>query len=274
LDNSCRIEFHEFAANFIKLLGRKGTMFLHRLANVLMTGGLLVAVAGWWMKDVLPLPQKLQLADLEEPLQKPVKKPPFDTRVNGVDYRVQPRYRYELNAVVVSLHHSDTWWDYAHKAWSDHVNILDLCVAWGDSVRSGAYRDVSFGNNQWECHWSYSSGRARQHFRNEEVANNHIVTDDPAVAKALRSIRIGDQIRLRGYLVDYMGWKEGRQTVQRVSSESRTDTGNGACEVLYVDGFESLGSANRGWRIAQWSGLWTLFLGLVLWVFLPVRAED
>jgi hypothetical protein len=249
-------------------------MFLHSVARFLMTGGLLVAIAGWWMKDALPDPAKLQLEELEEPVQKSVRKPPIDTQVNGVDYRIQPRYAYELNAVVVSLHHSDTWWDYAHKEWGDNVNIMDLCVAWGDSVRSGAYRDVSFSNNQWECHWSYSSERAMKLFKNEQVSNNHIVTDDPAIAKALRNIHLGDQIRLRGYLVDYTIFKDGRPLGTRVSSEMRTDSGPGACEVLYIDGFDKVGSPNRGWRVTQWAGLVALLLGLVLWMLLPVRVDD
>jgi hypothetical protein len=249
-------------------------MFLHSAARMLMTGGLLLAVASWWMKDELPDPRKLQLGELDEPVQTRVRKPPIDTNVNGVDYRIQPRYAYELNAVVVSLHHSDTWWDYAHKAWGDHVNVMDLCVAWGDSVRSGAYRDVSFSNNQWECNWSYSSERAHKQFSGAQASNNHIVTDDPALAKSLRNIRVGDQVRLRGYLVDYTIFKDGRPLGTRVSSETRTDSGPGACEVLYIDGFENVASPNRAWRTAMWSALGVLLFGLVLWTFLPMRVDD
>lgn len=248
-------------------------MFPHSVARFLMTGGLLVAIAGWWMKDVLPDPAKLQLDALEEPLQTRTRKPPIDTSVNGVDYRIQPRYAYEINAVVVSLHHSDTWWDYAHKEWGDHVNIMDLCLAWGDTVRSGAYRDASFSNNQWECHWRYSSERAMKQFDNAQISNNHIVTDDPAVARAMRNIRIGDQIRLRGYLADYTIFKDGQARGTRVSSETRTDTGPGACEVLYIDGFDKVGSPNRGWRTTQWAGLIALLFGLVLYFVLPMRAD-
>ena len=249
-------------------------MFLHSAVRILMTGGLLVAAAGWWMKDVLPDPAKLRLDELNEPVQTRVRKPPIDTQVNGIDYRIQPRYSYELNAVVVSLHHSDTWWDYAHKEWGDHVNVMDLCVAWGDSVRSGAYRYVSFSNNQWECNWSYSSERAMKQFDNAQASNNHIVTDDAVLAKALRNIRVGDQIRLRGYLVDYTIFKDGRPLGTRVSSETRTDSGPGACEVLYIDGFEQVGSPSRGWRTTQWAGLAALLLGLVLWMFLPMRIDN
>lgn len=249
-------------------------MFLHSTARILMTGGILLAAAAWWMKDVLPDPAKLRLEELEEPVQTRTRKPPVDTSVNGVDYRIQPRYNYEINAVVVSLHHSDTWWDYVHKESGDYVNIMDLCLAWGDTVRSGAYRDASFSNNQWECHWRYSSERAMKQFDNAQISNNHIVTDDPAVAKAMRKIRIGDQVRLRGYLADYTIFKDGRPAGTRVSSEVRTDTGPGACEVLYIDGFDKVGSANRHWHTAMWSALAALLLGIILHFSLPIRADD
>jgi hypothetical protein len=140
-------------------------------------------------------------------------------------------------------------------------------------VRSGAYRDVSFSNTQWECHWSYRSERAMKHFNNAQASNNHIVTDDPAIARALRNIRIGDQIRLGGYLVDYTLFKDGQARGTRVSSETRTDSGPGACEVLYVDSFDTVGSPNRAWRITQWAGLAALLLGLALWLFLPARLD-
>lgn len=249
-------------------------MFLHRAARLLMMGGLAVAVAAWWAKDVLPEPKLLQVDLLEEPVQTRVRKPPMDTRVNGIDYRIQPRYAYDMNGIVVSMHHSDSWWDYAHKEWGDHVNVMDLCIAWGHSVRSGAYRDASFHNTQWECHWSYRSERAMKNFNNAEVSNNHIVTDDPSVARALRGIRIGDQVRLQGYLVDYTIFKDGRPAGTRVSSDSRADSGPGACEVLYIDSFEQLGSANRRWRIAYWAALAALLAGIILWMVLPPARLD
>ena len=36
----------------------------------------------------------------------------------------------------------------------------------------------------------------------------------------------------------------------RGTSTTRDDTGNGACETIYVTGFEIIGRANAGWRAA------------------------
>ena len=41
-----------------------------------------------------------------------------------------------MSALVVGLHHSDTWWDYPHKDWNDHINLMDLCMVWGENARS------------------------------------------------------------------------------------------------------------------------------------------
>jgi hypothetical protein len=239
-----------------------------------MAASLMLAAVAWWMKDSLPPPAQLMPELDAEPKQVRVDRPAFSTSVDGVAYRIQPRFSYDMSALVVSLHDSDTWWDYAHKAWNDRINLVDLCVVWGRSARSGAYRGISFANNQWECHWSTSSQQAWQAFDQTEAANNHMVTDDPAIGKALRRIRIGDQIRVRGYLIDYTTLKNGIPAGTRVSSTVRTDTGNGACEVLYVESLEVLGSAGRNWRFVFSAALVAFALSLVAWLLLPPKLND
>ena len=53
----------------------------------------------------------------------------------------------------------------------------------------------------------------------------------------------GDQIHLKGYLVTY---SHGGGT--RGTSLTRDDTGNGACETIYVTDINILRKANRFWR--------------------------
>ncbi len=247
---------------------------MHTFVRFAMIASLITAATAWWMKDVLPPPAKLSVDLLAEPKQVAVRRPALDTRVNGVDYRIQPRYSYDISALVVSLHHSDTWWDYAHKEWNDHINLMDLCVVWGGNVQSGAYQKIDFSNDQWTCSWGASSAEAFNAFNHAEASNNHMVTDDPGVAKALRAIRVGDQVRIRGYLVDYTVFKDGKPTGMRVSSEVRTDLGNGACEVLYVDAVDVTRSAGHRWRLLQNVALAVLLLSIIAWLLLPLRAED
>jgi hypothetical protein len=63
------------------------------------------------------------------------------------------------------------------------------------------------------------------------ASNHHLIAADAAVAKTIGDLRAGEVVRLRGYLVqvsrpDGFRW---------VSSLTRTDSGNGACEVFYVE---------------------------------------
>jgi len=243
----------------------------HGLVKVLFFGSLAAVAAAWWFKDQPPPPERLQVDALDPPVQKAVRKPPFEASVNGATYRIQPRYSYDLNAVVVSLHHSDSWWDQAHKEWGDYINVMDLCVGWGEGVRSGAYRRMSFSNSQWECHISFNSVQAAEAFRVNEFSNNHIVTDDPAVARALKGVHVGDQIRLQGYLIDYATLKDGQVVGSRVSSDNRDDTGPGACEVLYIDSLDKITSANRNWRIAFYAALAGVLLSVIFWFTLPME---
>jgi len=247
---------------------------MHRLVRYAMIASLLLAGVAWWMKDALPPPAKLAARLDAEPRQVRVNRPAISTTVDGVEYRIQPRFAYDISGLVVSLHHSDSWWDYAHKAWDDHINLMDLCVVWGNSARTGAYREISFSNNQWECRWSTSSQQAWEAFNQAEVSNNHMLTDDPAIAKALRKVRVGDQVRVQGLLVDYTTLKNGIPAGTRVSSTVRTDTGNGACEVLYVESLELLGSAGRAWRLALNAALGALVLSLAAWLVLPAKFSD
>ena len=80
---------------------------MHTLVRYLMIASLVTALASWWMKDVLPSPAQLKADVLDAPKQVRVARPPINTTVNGVGYRIQPRYSYNISGLVVSLHHSD-----------------------------------------------------------------------------------------------------------------------------------------------------------------------
>ena len=61
-------------------------------------------------------------------------------------------------------------------------------------------------------------------------ANMHMVPATPEVAKALKGVREGDVVVIRGALVN-LRTKSWRWT----TSTRRTDTGSGACELVWVE---------------------------------------
>ena len=67
---------------------------------------------------------------------------------------------------------------------------------------------------------------------NAQSANMHLIPADDRVLHDLRSVNEGDIIELRGYLVEVTaadGWHWR-------SSLTRTDSGPGACELMWVTG--------------------------------------
>jgi hypothetical protein len=241
-------------------------MTIKGLISYVFLASLAVFLLGLYKGDTLPPPSGLLSVLASEPVQRPVDRPPFDTTVNDVTYHIKPLYRYELWGLVVSRHHADSFIDYAHQEWGDHLNTVDLCVIWGKNAFSGVYEKAHFSSGQWTCYVEYSAETGAR-FSWNEMSNNHLLVDRAAIRQQLKRARVGDQIHFRGYLVEYSHDGE----FQRGTSTVRDDTGNGACETVFLEDFAILRKGPGLWRNLRWfSGLMLLALTLV-WFLMPHR---
>ncbi len=82
----------------------------------------------------------------------------------------------------------------------------------------------------------------------------------------------GDHVRLKGVLAEYANKNNG---FFRGTSTIREDTGNGACETVYLDSFEIINKANRKLRglhhLSKWLSI-IFGLGFLIMFFVaPVR---
>ena len=128
-------------------------------------------------------------------------------------------------------HRGDALFNLDHEA--DPGNIRDVCVVWGESITNGSYRKVKFWSGEFTCSYRWS-GALTPAFNPEKASNNHLIPADPVTAARIGAIHVGDQIRMTGLLVDYTVTKGGQEIFTRRTSLTRGDTGNGACEILYV----------------------------------------
>jgi len=247
-------------------------MILEKFVRVLFVGSLVLLLTALWLSEALPDPKDVREELLADPVQRVRNAPAFTTRVGGVEYSVQPRFTYDLYGLVVSRHDAAAWWDYIHKEWNDNLNVVDLCVVWGENIPQGAYRSMSYSHDQWTCWYSTGSSEAMAAFDASALSNNHMITDDPRIVTALRSARVGDQIHVEGYLADYAIYKRGASPFQRVSSTVRNDTGNGACEVVYVEAFQILKAGGGAWRRLRWVAGGLLLVSILAWFLLPPRV--
>lgn len=236
-----------------------------------MVGALYLAIRDVDLPEVARIDPAIKEA---EPVQEPTGRGAFTTTIKGYVYTVTPRASYDITGLVVSQHRGDALFNLDHAA--DPGNIRDVCVVWGEAVTNGSYRKVKFSSGEFTCSYSWS-GPLSPPFRPEKASNNHLIPADRAIARQIGAIRVGDQIRMTGLLVDYTVTRNGQPIFTRRTSLTRGDTGNGACEILYVTGLYVVA---RGDHLRADGGryLWYTSLGLLValggvWFARPPVAE-
>jgi hypothetical protein len=178
---------------------------------------------------------------------------------------VEPQYEYELYGMVVSYRQHDGQ-SRMHRAANDHLNVADLCVVWGDTASSPYLDKIRFWNGIFTCNFQTRDANAWASIKPAQISNNHLISADDFVRERIADVEIGDQIRLHGWLSSY-----GTGGAKRGTSITRTDTGDGACETIYLDDFEILEPTRNPWRTALWASLTVLLLSVVVHFRLPYR---
>ncbi len=183
-------------------------------------------------------------------------------------YELTPLFDYEISGLVV--HRMDYTWFSIYKM--DSIFPLDLCMMWGWDIESGVYKNknLKFSQDSRFCRYSW---RGNLKFNANEVSNNHILVDNKVLENRLKSINSGDQIKIRGKLVNVSGkniGKPGRydpETFKMNSSVKRNDTEAGACEIIYLEDFEILKKGNPIsyllFKVSFWGIIILIFIGIV-----------
>jgi len=239
-----------------------------RFNDIVIAASFAGLVVSFWNRNDLPGDIEPVAALHEEPVQTPTDRQPFDVRYADVDYRVEPEFAYDITGLVVSYRYHDGN-SRMHALANDHLNMLDVCVIWGSNPANERLREIDFWNGIFTCNFETRDAAAWAAFDVNQVSNNHLISGDERIRDAVRGIHIGDQVRIRGYLAGYSsagGYKRGTST-------TRTDTGNGACETIYVEDFRMLRAATGYWRISMWVSLALLIAGLVVHFRRPYRPH-
>ena len=179
-----------------------------RLNNGLMLLSFIVVAIGFWNRNALPSASAISPDLAPDPVQERTPAESFLARWKDREYRVDPKFRYELTGLVVSYRLHDGKNSRMHRRSDDHLNAADLCVVWGDNATLPQLDQYQFRSGVFTCFWSYRTRDAGQRFDEQQISNNHLLTDDPAIRREISRVRIGDQIRLggRGELFFRMAW--------------------------------------------------------------------
>ncbi len=174
---------------------------------------------------------------LQEPIQGATDREPFSFEYKGKACRVRPVASWEQWGLVVSHNNIESFADMVHDNTS--VDTKDLCVIWGANLTTDDFRFVEYSSGQFTCYYSYDRARA---FYPRALGNDHLITDRDSVRERIGAVRVGDQVRLVGLLVDYQmdDWRGS----WRKTSTRRDDSG---CEVVFVEELEILARGTPLW---------------------------
>jgi hypothetical protein len=141
------------------------------------------------------------------------------------DYQVTRKAQFTINARVLSTE------SYYLSREAD-LSPIDLALGWGVMSDTGLLDRLNISQSSRWYRWRYDGSLP---VSDEQIisssANMHMVPATPAVERSLKQLRTGDVITLEGYLIDVdhdSGWKWR-------TSMTRSDTGGGACEIVYVE---------------------------------------
>ncbi len=169
---------------------------------------LLVALAGWWFTG----------NSSTEAVVMP------DGSFSYPGYRFTNPEPFDLEARVLSVQ------DYAMGREAE-LSPTDLALGWGRMMDDEVVSRIEISQRGRWYHWRTEEFPIPRTEIARSSANMHMVPANEAVALALQKVDEADRIRVVGQLVDISaedGWRWQ-------SSRSRTDTGNGACELVLLE---------------------------------------
>jgi len=164
----------------------------------------------------------------QDPIQIPYKADePMTVKVKNGYLMITPVAEYKISGVVVGkgTYSSD---------WAGEISPVDLAIAWGKLADPGANRYITYTQGyRWYFYQCKSEGPFDHSYVISHSSNNHIIPANENIRRAVKTVKKKHQVVLEGFLVNLKGtYKE--QPVTWNTSLSRTDIGNGSCELFYV----------------------------------------
>ena len=149
----------------------------------------------------------------------------FDSPIRCGDYELKPLAHFALEARL--LHRKIYRWDQRAS-----LVPVDLALGWGPMSDQSVLDQVSISQSMRFYWFQYSlPGPIPKEEIISHSTNVHVIPATPAIASQSKSLRACDLVHLSGDLVEATGHGIGTWR----SSLSRTDTGNGACELMWVN---------------------------------------
>lgn len=159
----------------------------------------------------------------------------FQKQVDDWTFTIQPLFRYTIAGKIVGKG------EHTQGA-TDMLAPMDLVIVNGDIIRPELFQYFTFEKipRHYRYHYYFPQGvkGLSQQYINEHISNSHLIFASESVYALAKTAGIGDYIVISGYLVTVTGNTGDGRTFHQGTSTTRSDLGEGACEVVYVESIE------------------------------------
>jgi len=172
--------------------------------------------------------------DLKHPAGIIVTQQPQQTNLNTVvefpfkGFQLVRKARFEIRARVLSS--EPYYWGTEAK-----LSPVDLALGWGPMSDQAILDKMEVSQGSRWFFWQYDlPAPISDSTITLNSGNMHIIPQEKWLEKKVKALRNGDIVNLKGYLVDVSDESGFRWT----TSMTRKDTGNGACEIFFLESMQ------------------------------------
>ena len=161
----------------------------------------------------------------ESPIQQVIKQAkPFKFK----EHKITPLADFKLQAKVLAKENY-------HLGQASELSPVDLALGWGKMSDQKVIDQIGFSQSGRWYRWSVKAFPIPRREIETQSANMHMVPSEDWIANKLDSVKKGQVVALKGFLVRVDA--EDSQW-QWQTSLTREDTGDGACELIYLTDFQ------------------------------------
>lgn len=186
---------------------------------------LALAALAWCQHAKRPFPRSPGVLVADAPLQQALDRGTAALRKDAI--AIKPLAKFSLSARVLAR--ADYRWDKGAT-----LIPVDLALGWGRMSDSSILDKVNISQSGRFYFWQVSEFPIPEREIIESSANMHLIPADGQVEREIKRSQTGDIVTFDGYLVE-ADWPDGYKWV---SSLTRSDTGAGACELVWVEHFD------------------------------------
>ncbi len=187
----------------------------------------LLALGAWhfWTTREVAQPAGILVAAAPAQLQIGEVRP----RLSKAGYRITALQRFSLAARVLGAER------YRFDRGAELAPV-DLALGWGPMSDTAVLEQIDISQSNRFYLWRVAQLPIPRHDIEANSANMHMIPADTIIEDTLKGVRVGQVVRISGYLVEVAGADGWRWR----SSLTRDDTGNGACELVWVESLQVL----------------------------------